>query len=521
MRQYPIPYSHPYARQAQWNFHAANNSNGMHAMPSMMNVTSSEQDMAGGVAVHVDDLKQTFETLADDVETLRRVITQQQQIIEALRHQQGIVSNDAARHETAIMELVTLRPSRDAWVAQADASIRSSAQQCGALHSRVEQLTITCHERPSREEMKGAITSAVEPLSKKLDVLDVTLHKMPTVTSGLPSTQMTDDRISALIDSRVRGAILDVMSSLKNESSSGGLGQSVVAELEEAKLALNSAKQQLAAQTQHYEMIISQHHHVSQSVPTSKTDPAAMDEYWKRIQGFVSSKLVEFEARISHRLSTSAPSSSQTTFVAEERMQVLEKSLKDTNNTVSGLEAQIDKLRTSQDNALASSLKELRTDMCSDIREAIANADVKKVKEVSNLVETAVTKESTRWERKLEEALEATVSRCRSACNADAKYNIERAMTAAEVSANRLVESSRSNVESVFTEAERRLRASVEESRESINRGARKVAELEDRVEQVQRAVRGDMRKLRDDFQDSSMDNTMNMSRYSRVQIHK
>jgi hypothetical protein len=33
--------------------------------------------------------------------------------------------------------------------------------------------------------------------------------------------------------------------------------------------------------------------------------------------------------------------------------------------------------------------------------------------------------------------------------------------------------------------------------------------------------VRGDMRKLRDDFQDSSMDNTMNMSRYSRVQIHK
>lgn len=432
--------------------------------------------MAGGTAVRNDDvMKQHFEVLAEDVETLRRVITQQQQILEALRHQQGVVSGDTVRHESVILTLTT----------QADATMRSSTQSSSSLLARVEQLAISCHERPSREELSMAITSAVSPLHSKVEALD--------------------SSVRSPVD--VRSTVVEVLGSMKQGVADSGNSHLAI-ELEEAKLALNAAKQQLMAQTQLSERLMSQSysqqatstHFTSQSQPPQ--DPAAMEEYWQRIQGFVATKLGEFETRMS---SHNVPSGSA---VNEDRVQALEKGLREANNSVSNLTAQLEQVRSS-------SLREV-----SEVRSAVENSDGKKSRQVIDLVESALAKESSRWERKLDDALESTVSRCRSACSTDVKYNFDQCVVRAATAAEHLVEASRASTDSLFSEAERRLKTSVEESRESISRGARKVSELEDRVDQVERSMRTDLRKLRDDMRDSSESDLRRFAQVCTCHMH-
>ena len=90
--------------------------------------------------------------LAEDVEALRRVVGQQQQALEGLRHEQGLLGASGQRHQTALTELEVARPALDAWVAGADAGLRSAAAQVAALHGRCEALAVALHERPGRAE---------------------------------------------------------------------------------------------------------------------------------------------------------------------------------------------------------------------------------------------------------------------------------------------------------------------------------------------------------------------------------
>ena len=115
------PYFHPYLQTA-WERH-------QHQPPPLMQQQQQQQqqhvDDGGGalyaaaglappstlrIAGHVGMVTASSEleamgVLAEDVEALRRVVGQQQQALEGLRHEQGLLGASGQRHQTALTEL--------------------------------------------------------------------------------------------------------------------------------------------------------------------------------------------------------------------------------------------------------------------------------------------------------------------------------------------------------------------------------------------------------------------------------
>ena len=109
--------------------------------PSASNLRALDQARSELKHVHVrvDDAQSGLGALSEEIEKLRRIAVESQQQVESLQAAHAVMKREVAEHQAAIVELASSRPSRDAWAARTDASIKAMQEQWKSVHHRVEE----------------------------------------------------------------------------------------------------------------------------------------------------------------------------------------------------------------------------------------------------------------------------------------------------------------------------------------------------------------------------------------------